>query len=215
MSDNFSHNVKKAYNEWAKIYDTNENPTRDLNYQTIREASLELKDKKVLEIGCGTGLNTVYLAERAEHVTGIDISEKMLEKAYQRVGKKNTEFITADITQPWQFGKETFDLIIGNLVLEHVENLAHVLHEAFRVLKSRGTFYIAELHPYKQLQQSQAKFVRPETGEEVLVDAFSHMVSEYVNSGLETGFNLYRMREYHEKNEDMPRLLTLLFRKSG
>ncbi len=215
MSDNISDNVKKAYDEWAEIYDTNENPTRDLNYQAIREAPLELKDKKVLEIGCGTGLNTAYLSERAEHVTGIDISKKMLEKASQRTGKKNVEFITADITQPWAFGRETFDLIVGNLVLEHVKNLAHILHEAFRVLTHRGRLYIAELHPYKQLQQSQAKFVRQETGEEVLVDAFPHTISEYVNTGLEAGFDLHRMREYHEKNEDIPRLLTLLFKKSG
>jgi ubiquinone/menaquinone biosynthesis C-methylase UbiE len=214
MSGNITENVRKAYDEWAKIYDNNENPTRDLNYQAIREAALEVKDKKVLEIGCGTGLNTVYLAKRAEHVTGMDISKKMLEKASQRVEKKNTEFITADITQPWELSKETFDLIVGNLVLEHVENLAHIMHEAFRVLKSRGSFYIAELHPYKQLQQSQAKFVREETGEEVLVDAFPHAISEYVNSGLEAGFNLCKMKEFQEKNEDIPRLLTLHLKKA-
>ena len=42
--------VKKAYNRWARIYDSDKNPTRDLNAGVLRGAALELDNKKVPEI---------------------------------------------------------------------------------------------------------------------------------------------------------------------
>lgn len=212
MSDTTTR-IQQAYDRWAEIYDTNENPTRDLNYKTIREASLGLEGKKVLEVGCGTGLNTAYLADAAAEVVGIDISEEMLAKARQRIETKNVSFLVTDITQKWNFKDHSFDLIVANLVLEHIEDLQHVMSEIFRVLRANGMGYIAELHPYKQLQQSQAKYEDPETGEEVLVDAFSHSISEYVNTALAEGFDLERIEEYEKEGENIPRLLTLLFKK--
>lgn len=207
------YHVKNAYNEWAEIYDTNENPTRDLNYKVIREASFELVNKKVLEIGCGTGLNTIHLAQKAQKVVAVDLSEEMLAKARQRVNDKNIEFIKADITQTWNFDDDSFDLVVANLVLEHIKNLDHIFSKANRVLSSEGIFYVAELHPYKQLQQSQAKFTSPKTGEEVSVDAFTHSISEYINEGIEAGLSLQEIKEWQQEDEQIPRLLTLCFKK--
>lgn len=208
-----SNKVKEAYNEWAEVYDTNENRTRDLNAKTIRQESFSFKNKRILEIGCGTGLNTQYLIQQAGQVVGLDISEKMLSKARGRIHHKNTMFVQGDITKPWNFESESFDFIVANLVLEHIEQLSHAFTEANRVLTSGGTFYIGELHPYKQLRKSQAKFVSQKTGKVVLVDAFTHSVSEYINEGLQAGFTLHQIKEYQDKEDQIPRLLTLLFRK--
>lgn len=212
MSDT-SLRVQKAYNEWAAIYDTNNNPTRDLNYKAIREESLLLSGKRILELGCGTGLNTNYLVRQAKEVVGVDLSEEMLSRARQRIGDKHVRFIAADITSRWDFDDASFDFMVANLVLEHVENLAHVFQEASRVLRPGGQCYIAELHPYKQLRQSQAKFTSRETGREVRVDAFTHMISEYVNEGIKAGLTLLRMKEWQKEDEDIPRLLTFLLQK--
>src|SRR5699024_617685 len=120
---NSTKNIQQAYDEWAEIYDSNDNPTRDLNKKTLREASLKLSENNIIEIGCGTGLNTDYLAQQAQQVKGIDFSEKMLAKARTRVNQENVQFITADITQEWSFLESSVDIIVGNLVLEHIENL--------------------------------------------------------------------------------------------
>lgn len=205
--------VKKAYDEWAEIYDTNENPTRDLNAQTIRRESLSLANKRILEIGCGTGLNTQYLAQNAGQVVGLDISEEMLEVARQRISDKNARFMVGDITKAWDFKNRTFDLIVANLVLEHIEELSHVFREAYRVLNPGGTLYVAELHPYKQLDSSQAKYVSRKTGKEILVKAFIHSISEFVNEALHEGFVLRRMKEHKHNEDDTPRLLVLVFEK--
>lgn len=207
--------IQKAYDEWAEVYDRDENPTRDLNFKAIREESLKLTGKKVLEIGCGTGLNTEYFTQNAAKVVAVDFSEKMLEIARQRVETGKVKFLKADIIKSWDFMDASFDLVIVNLVLEHIEQLSHVFEEAYRVLNSNGELYIAELHPFKQLQNSQAKFTSKRSGEEVLVDAFDHSISEFVNTGIKSGFNLLKVKELKSKGEDIPRLLTLRFRKYG
>ena len=208
-----SRKIKVAYNEWAEVYDTNENRTRDLNATTIRQQSFSFKNKRVLEIGCGTGLNTEYLIQEGGQVVGLDLSEKMLSKALKRIDHGDVNFVEGDITKPWDFKNESFDFIVANLVLEHIEQLSHVFTEAHRVLSSGGQFYIGELHPYKQLRESQAKFVSQKTGKEVLVDAFTHSVSEYINEGLRAGFTLQQIKEVYDKEDEIPRLLTLLFKK--
>lgn len=205
--------IRAAYDEWATLYDTNDNPTRDLSARVLREQSFALKGAAVLEIGCGTGLNTTWLAERAAHVTAVDFSEGMLRKASQRVGSANVTFQVHDITKPWPFKEEAYDLAVASLVLEHVEALGPIFQEAHCVLKPKGLFYISELHPYRQLQGSQAKYERPDTREEVRVLAFQHPVSAFVNSGLDAGFALERLNEWQTEEDPIPRLLTLLFRR--
>lgn len=205
--------ILKAYNEWAEIYDTNQNKTRDLNASVLREQNFSLAGKRVLEAGCGTGINSEYFAEHANTFTGIDLSEEMLSKARERVKRANAEFHIRDITGTWGFGIRSFDFISANLVLEHIQNLSHIFRQAFRTLDVSGTFYLSELHPYRQLQQSQARYTSRETGEEVFVDAFPHSVSEFINTGLKAGFRLETVGEHKAEGDDIPRLLTLTFRK--
>ncbi len=211
---NSTNSVQSAYNQWATVYDSDNNFTRDLNAKVLRQQNFKLTDKSVLEIGCGTGLNTVWFADRAHNVEAVDISEAMLELAKRRVIKGRVQFHQADIIKGWDFKDGSFDLVVANLVLEHVENLSHIFQEAHRVLKSRGQLYIGELHPYRQLQGSKAQYKNLETGEKVFVLAFNHSVSEFINEGISAGFILQRIDEWKQPTDEMPRLLTLLFDRS-
>jgi malonyl-CoA O-methyltransferase len=101
------------------------------------------------------------------------------------------------------------------LVLEHVDNLAPVFAEAARVLSAGGQFFLCELHPMRQLAGGQAQFSNSRTGERQLVDAFLHDVSDYVNTGLSSGFELEQMGEWRDEAtpaNSQPRLLSLLFK---
>ncbi len=209
--------VQQAYNEWARQYDTNANPTRDLNAKVLRQQPFDLAGKWVLEIGCGTGFNTIWLANRAQFVVGVDIAPGMLRQACRRLGALgalNIDVLQADITKPWPL-EQAFDVIVANLVLEHVNDLGHVFKEAHRVLRPSGLLYISELHPYKQLQGVQAKYRDAEKGEDVLVPAFRHNLGEYINTGLEAGFALRRVGVWQNEEDADLRLLTLLFARTG
>ena len=81
-----------------------------------------------------------------------------------------------------------------HLVLEHVEALGPAFREARRVLRDGGTFYLAELHPYRQFDGTQTHVEDETTGETVVIDAFTHSVSEFVNTGVEAGFSVQQLR---------------------
>lgn len=208
-----SKEVRQAYNVWVEQYDTNVNATRDLNMQVLRQQAFNFAGKAVLEIGCGTGLNTIWLAQQAQIVVAADLTEGMLQQAQQRLAGFPVQFLQTDITQPWPLAPR-FDWIVTTLVLEHIEDLEHVFGEARQVLRHNGRFAISELHPYKQLQGIQARYQDAQTGQAVLVPAFYHPVSEYVNAGLSAGFSLCHLGEWQNETDVMPRLLTLLFEKN-
>ncbi|MCB8942392.1 MAG: class I SAM-dependent methyltransferase [Ardenticatenaceae bacterium] len=205
-----SHEVRQAYNVWVGQYDTNVNATRDLNMQVLRQQDFAFANKAVLEIGCGTGLNTVWLAQQARLVVGVDITEGMLHQAQQRLTGLPAHFVQTDITKSWPVTQQ-FDWIVTTLVLEHVQDLGHVFGQAREVLGENGRFYLSELHPYKQLQGTQARYQDGQTGEDILVPAFYHPVSEYVNAALAAGFTLRHLGEWQAEADRLPRLLTLLF----
>ena len=102
-------------------------------------SKLSIKNKKVIEIGCGTGKNTIILSKVATKVLGIDFSEGMLEKArIKLMDKKNIKLKFADITEKWSCEENYYDVVMCNLVLEHIENLFFIFSEANRVLIESG-----------------------------------------------------------------------------
>lgn len=203
--------IQSAYNEWSGTYDSDENLTRDLDRRVTMELLGNLQFDSILEIGCGTGKNTVFLAQIASVVYAVDFSQGMIDKAREKVQAENVHFSLMDITQRWDFEAQSFDLVVCNLVLEHVEDLPFVFSEAARVLQPNGYFLINELHPFRQYDGKKARFTRNEATIEV--DAFVHHISDFFGAATENGFALIKLNEYwHEAEQNkLPRILSLMF----
>lgn len=205
--------IQNAYNAWSQSYDTDRNLTRDLDQNVTREVLADLHFGSILELGCGTGKNTSFLSQIGKKVQAVDFSQGMIEKAKEKVSAANVTFSMLDMTKKWDLDEHSFDLIVCNLVLEHIDDLSFVFSEAARVLQNQGRFFINELHPFKQYEGKKAKFDRG--GETVEVDAFVHHTSEYVNAAMAAGLKLVKMNEYwHEEDKGKPpRLVSFLFEK--
>ena len=146
----------------------------------------------------------------------LDFSEGMLRQAKARVRSPHVRFLKHDIRSAWPLADASTDLVIAMLVLEHVEEVEPVFAEAARTLRSEGELFVCELHPMRQMSGRQAEFTSSETGECERITAFLHDVSEYVNAGLRSGLELIHMGEWRNSNDvrsDLPRLLSLQFRK--
>lgn len=206
-------NVKQGYNSWAATYDTVENPTRDLD-QIVTQKTLAGKTfKTILELGCGTGKNTVYLAQICERVQAFDFSEGMVAKAKEKIQASNVTFTMADLTQHWQREDNSVELIVCNLVLEHIENLNFIFAEARRVLSAEGLFFVCELHPFKQYAGLKANF---QEGEKVTgIEAFTHHLSDFVATAQANGFMVEEFKEWwrEEDQAKAPQLVSLVFRR--
>ena len=205
--------VKDSYRSWSKIYDSNENKTRDLDLQISKKTISNLVFETVLEIGCGTGKNTRWLCKKAKKVIAVDFSVDMLEVAKSKITNNNVDFIEADITKNWDFANHNVDLITINLVLEHIENIHTIFKSANTKLKTGGFLYISELHPYKQFLGSQAKF------DNELVNSYTHQISAYFKLATENNFTCLKLIESFDKDpkkneENIPRLISFLFVKN-
>lgn len=211
--------VRDAYETWAATYDAQNNPTRDLAAAVVREELLPLDGMRVLEFGCGTGLTTAHLAVHAACVAAFDLSPSMLELARDRVSGDRVHFFEHDLTRPWPLdacpGDSTaFDVVVGTLVLEHVDDLAFVYRQIARALRPGGHVVLCEYHPFRQIRGGQAEFSHPTEDRTVKVDSYRHTVSDYLNPALDAGLRLVRVREDHDSDaepSDPPRLLTLQF----
>lgn len=100
--------------------------------------------QNVLELGCGKGFNSIYLAKKKTNVkfTGIDITDKHLLTANsksQDIG--NLEFCYGDF-HDLDFQDATFDLIFELEAICHASNMKKVLAEIYRVLKPGGQFVL-------------------------------------------------------------------------
>jgi ubiquinone/menaquinone biosynthesis C-methylase UbiE len=206
-------NPQQAYNSWASQYDTNENKTRDLEGKALREVLSAISFTNCLEIGCGTGKNTEWLALKTEQMTAVDLSEEMLWKARDKVQSPNVEFVQADINSDWTFTEKKFHLVGFSLVLEHIENLDHIFEKANKKLVDGGYVYVGELHPFKQYMGSKARF-ETEEGLQV-VQCFNHHISEFIQLAEKHGLKLLHLREWFDTDDKsaVPRILTLLFQK--
>lgn len=205
--------VKESYRSWSKIYDSNENKTRDLDLQVSKEVLTDLSFQTVLEIGCGTGKNTRWLCEKASNIIAVDFSPEMLAIARNKVTNKKVIFIEADVTTNWIFARENVDLITINLVLEHIKNIQDVFIKASAKLNSGGHLFISELHPFKQFLGSQAKF------DNQLVKSYLHQISTYFKYATENNFTCIKLLETFDENpkkneENIPRLISFLFVKN-
>lgn len=205
--------VQQAYDAWSVTYDVDDNLTRDLDRTVMEQMLAGRPFPAILEVGCGTGKNTPLLAEIGEAVTAVDFSPGMIAQAKAKIAAPNVTFQVADITQPWPTANAAFDLITFNLILEHIADLTFVLSEASRSLAAGGQVYISELHPFKQYQGSQARFVRDETT--TLIPAFTHHISDFLAAAAPSGLTLTALNEWwHEADEGKPpRLINFWFQK--
>jgi ubiquinone/menaquinone biosynthesis C-methylase UbiE len=205
--------IQNAYNEWSETYDADENLTRDLDQQVTSNVLGNLHFDSILELGCGTGKNTVFLAQLGTVVHAVDFSRGMIEKAREKIHEENVHFSIMDITQHWQFEDQFFDLVSCNLVLEHIQNIGFIFSEAARVLQPNGYFFINELHPFRQYDGKKAQFYRD--AEKIEVDAFVHHMSDFFQAATQHDLTLIKFNEYwHDADKNkLPRILSIMFER--
>jgi ubiquinone/menaquinone biosynthesis C-methylase UbiE len=139
------------YEEWDEIY--RKYPLESLGWELGRPRPLLVefvekglvKKGKTLDICCGAGTNTVYLAEKGFEVTGIDISPKAIEYAKKKAQQAHVKinFMTQSFVN-LPFGNEEFDFVFDMGCFHHVEieDRPKFIKSVHRVLKKGGNYML-------------------------------------------------------------------------
>jgi ubiquinone/menaquinone biosynthesis C-methylase UbiE len=119
-----------------------------LHYATYHFAHKFIQKKVVLDIGCGMGYGSDYLAKDGRKVIGIDISNEAVSYAKNYYKAENLDFVIMDATK-LGFLDNTFDVVSSFEVIEHLKDYKIHLSEISRVLKSDG--YLLLSTPNKKI----------------------------------------------------------------
>ena len=100
--------------------------------------TLLMREHRVIEVGCGDGYGTAYLAPHVQQIIGVDIQTDVIEQAREKYRLIGCDFQVYDGTRlPWASG--TFDTVVSFQVIEHVLDVNAYLVELRRVLRSGGS----------------------------------------------------------------------------
>jgi len=196
MRDDDLRDVGAGYDRWSAVYDHDGNPLIALEEPEMRKLIGPVAGCRVLDLGCGTGRHSLWLAAGGAVVTGVDFSEGMLEKARRKPGSELVSYISHDLHHGLPFGSASFDRVVSGLVLEHIGDLAAFFHEAYRVLVPGGFAVMSSMHPAMMLRGTQAQFHDPDSGEVVRPGSLPHQVSDFVMAALAAGFELEYLGEH-------------------
>ena len=100
---------------------------------------------EVLDVACGVGYGTEFLAGAARRVVGGDVDVETIEYARRRYAKPNIEFRVLDATSlPFEDG--SFDVVCSFETIEHVDDPAALARESARVLRADGALLVSTPH---------------------------------------------------------------------
>ena len=118
-----------------------------LEQPAVRSLLPELTGKTVLDLGCGTGFLSRYLARQgAKRVVGVDISKKMLATARESTKDERIIFLESAI-EHFDFTSEQFDLTVSSLAFHYLADLDFIFKNINACLKEDGLLVFSMEHP--------------------------------------------------------------------
>lgn len=184
----------KLYDDMSAVYD--QARVKPYFNNTMRLISEYLRpDSAVLEIGCGTGMYGIGLAQKGYTVKGFDYSEKMVDKSRANAGREGVtiDYCVADAEKKLPYGEE-FNYALCLAVWECLPNPVAVLRNVHAVLKPGGRLLIITSNPFMAppiilAEKLRIKKLRPAY---VYFNSFTGRVKKWAR---ETGF-IFEKRSY-------------------
>jgi ubiquinone/menaquinone biosynthesis C-methylase UbiE len=179
-----------------------------LSQRLVRCLSLP-SESQALDIACGLGGTTRFMAELGVHATGLDFSEVNIDRATQTTneaesleGSATFQHGSADALP---FDDASLDAVTCECAVSTFENQAQVAAEVFRVLKPGGVFGMTDMVVNGELPADVAASIAPWT-----CLAQAHPINGYQRLFLDAGFSALR---YVDVSETLLELVSVLKRK--
>ncbi len=142
-------------------------------YNFVKEL---VKDKFILDLGCGIGEGTSLLSSVARKVIGTEIDKNRLIKAQNYFKNDNIDYLVADGCD-LSFKDKTFDAVVSLEVIEHLKDQDNFLSEIKRVLKEGGTAIVST--PNRELIKIQGSGPNPDHVKELTFREFKKLILKH------------------------------------
>ncbi|OHX41430.1 class I SAM-dependent methyltransferase [Cytobacillus oceanisediminis] len=183
-------------------------------WHVLKELMPELRNKSVLDLGCGFGWHCRFaLEQQASSVVGVDISEKMLQKAREKTDDPLISYIKMPI-EDINFSDSQFDVVISSLAFHYIKSFEAICKKVYDCLKPGGTFVFSVEHPiftsrneqdwyyddqgerlHWPVDKYQDEGVRETSFLTENVVKYHRTISTYINDLIGAGFSLRAVKE--------------------
>lgn len=136
--------IKRVYGRAAGFYDVVFGPIADFGRKRVVAEINQLPGGRLLEVGVGTGISLSHYKQE-HHITGIDLSPEMLDRARRRAKEgalSNVEALEVMDAEAMSFEDSSFDTVVAMYVMSVVPSPEKVIAEMQRVCKPGGKIFI-------------------------------------------------------------------------
>jgi ubiquinone/menaquinone biosynthesis C-methylase UbiE len=193
---------EQAYEIWSANYDKQPgNLMLDLDERIFSDLieNIDLRDKEVVDIGCGTGRHwqKIY-SKNPSNVMGFDVSGSMLDLLKSKFPFARTQKTTDNLLT--SIPDSSIDMIISTLTIAHIKIIEEAIASWSRVLKNGGELVVTDFHPTLLANGGKRSFSHG--GRSLSVKNYIHSIRKIKKIFYETGFMLIRQEE-KTVNEDV------------
>jgi ubiquinone/menaquinone biosynthesis C-methylase UbiE len=184
----------EGYKLWAASYDDDPNPLLALEERALRPMLPELRQKDVLDIGCGTGRwlsNLLGLGARS--VVGVDASLEMLMRATAKPLLGNRLVLAHAHALPLH--AESADVIVCSFAVGHILDTRAFAGELARVARRSADLFVTDMHPAAQAQGWRCAFRCADRSLEI--ETVSHALPDLRRSFESEGFSFVNSGDFH------------------
>ena len=137
---------EEFFSSYKEMRDTKINANELIEIPVIKSFLPDLKDNKILDLGCGEGeMSKFFLEQGAKKVVGVDISKNMLNEAKKKK-VKNLEFKLLSMEEISSL-KGKFDIVFSSLAFHYVEDFYKLMKDVANKLKKGGLLIFSQEHP--------------------------------------------------------------------
>ncbi|MCW3173739.1 class I SAM-dependent methyltransferase [Shewanella subflava] len=197
----------------SKFYDIDNFLQGASSLTEIETAELgDVNGKRLLHLQCHFGLDSLSFARKGALVTGVDLSDKAIDKANALAAETqlNAKFVCQDVCALGQTTTADFDIVFTSFgVICWLPNLSLWAQTIANSLTSGGTFYMAEFHPFHDVFEGYPYFHRQQpdveqegtytencTNEKHTIITWAHPISDVINALLSAGLQLKHFNEF-------------------
>ena len=215
MSQQNIYDNETFFEGYKKIRENEVNANNLFEIPALFSMMPDLKDKAVLDLGCGFGEHCKRFVESgAKKVIGIDISEKMLEIAKIENADPKITYINMPMEDISKLN-EKFDVVVSSLAFHYVEDFSGVVKNIYDLLNEKGIFLFSQENPLCTCFSGGNRWTKDENGNKLYINLSNYGVegerestwfvdnvkkyhrtfSSIINTLIETGFTVEKMVE--------------------